>query len=547
MPDFVFLAGDVDAIKDFVFESSSLPQVRGGSQLLIECEDAVRQYVTGKGGHEIYCSGGGFLFGLPIEQAEEITRNIERIYLDKTLVATVTVIYEDSMPPATPSGSPSSDQWAGRLWQAAQQVTLDGGFAHRIFALSARLREAKQSKVQFPFYEAWPFGKRCGSCGKRMAVCEVSRREPKDRQRGERFKICSICQNKHSKGLEGQQRTRGKFNQLFQEQFGPQALQAPDLDHMVEPARQRKYLAFLYADGNDIGSLLAKVGTREQYQALSQALREGTQQALFDALNSVCGAALRQNKQHWPFEIINIGGDDVTLLIQAGYAWEVAVGFLERFEREIRQRAQDKLQQWPQGWPEKITASCGIVIADGRYPMRYLELLAAGSLKRAKKLAKAQSQAQSAVDFLWLPTPVMSERIESLMNYYQRDDRGFSLTARPYSLEQAKRLIELVRQASEWPRSQRYQWGEALEKGIWVSLSAIYYNVACHSLEKRWQLARFLNDVGALMTASGNEPAPLWKIDNQKNVWHTALLDVLELAELRAMRPDVAEQEEEGA
>lgn len=28
----ILLAGDVDAIKEFVFETSSLPQTRGGSQ-----------------------------------------------------------------------------------------------------------------------------------------------------------------------------------------------------------------------------------------------------------------------------------------------------------------------------------------------------------------------------------------------------------------------------------------------------------------------------------------------------------------------------------
>lgn len=531
MPDFVLLAGDVDAIKDFVFETSSLPQVRGGSQLLIECEEDVLQYVTAQGGHEIYCSGGGFLFKVPAERAEEIKRHIERIYLEKTLVATVTVVYEDSQP-LTVSNDPT-DQWAGRLWQAAQHITLDGGFAHRLFTLGSSLREAKQSKAQFPFYEAWPFGKRCESCGKRMAVCEVSRREPEDQRREERFKICSVCQNKHSKGLEGQQRTRGKFNRLFQKEFTPQATQAPDLDHLVDTAR-RKYLAFLYADGNDIGDLLTKARTKEQYQMFSRALQEGTQCALFGALHSVCGKALQQEK-HWPFEIINIGGDDVTLLIQAGYAWEVAVEFLERFETETQRGRQGQFQQ-------KITASCGIVITDVGYPMRYLELLTSGSLKRAKRMAKETSEPQSVVDFLWLPNPIVSERVEPLTSYYQGEGRN--LTARPYSLEQAKRLVTLVQQASEWPRSQRYQWGEALERNVWVSISTIYYNIARHSIEQRQQLAQFLCDVGALLSASGNEPGPLWKLD-EKNIWRTALLDVLELAELRGMRSDITTRPEE--
>jgi len=34
--EMVLLHGDVDAIKEYVFETSSLPQIRGGSQILIE-------------------------------------------------------------------------------------------------------------------------------------------------------------------------------------------------------------------------------------------------------------------------------------------------------------------------------------------------------------------------------------------------------------------------------------------------------------------------------------------------------------------------------
>jgi hypothetical protein len=150
------------------------------------------------------------------------------------------------------------------------------------------------------------------------------------------------------------------------------------------------------------------------------------------------------------------------------------------------------------------------------------------------------------VDFLWLPNPIMSERLDPLLNYYQRQDRSLSLTARPYPLEQARRMVNLVQQASEWPRSQRYQWGEALERNVWVSISAIYYNIARHSVEQRKQLAQFLSDVGALLSASGNEPGPLWKLD-EKNIWRTALLDVLELAELRGMRSDVTARPEERA
>lgn len=545
MSDKVLLSGDVDAIKEFVFETSVLPQVRGGSQLLIECEEAICERIKNRNGHVIYCGGGSFLFAVPADQALQIKQEIEHIYLDKTLVATVTVVYEGILP--SPASVGLQDGWAARLWQAVEEdITQKGDFAQRISRLGAFLREAKLQKTQAPFFEALPFGKRCESCGKRMATHPVLRRDPVEREATEEIKICPVCHNKHHKGLKGQEQTRGKFNEKFQQYAQPIAYQPRDLDELVENAK-RKYLAFVYADGNEIGRLLSRAKNEQEYHTISQALSEGTQRALFAALTEVCGIALNR-KECWPFEIVNIGGDDITLLIQAGYAWEVAVKFLMNFEREILEHIRKGLGEWPSDWPTNITVSCGVVIADAKYPLQYLQSLATNSLKRAKKLAKTdKNNPQGTLDFLWLPNPVMSERIEPLMDYYERE--GYSLTARPYTLAQAQKLVELAQQASGWPRSQRHQWGEALEKGIWVSLNSIYYNVVRRSDHKeRDKLMKFLNDVGTAITDSEaqTQPAPLWKIEQRgyRTVFRTALLDILELAELRAMRKDVKEREE---
>ncbi|MDH7490605.1 MAG: hypothetical protein QHH80_14015 [Anaerolineae bacterium] len=62
MTQHLLLAGDVDAIKDFVFETSSLPQIRGGSDLLLKCEEEIRTGLQRRFNYEvIYCGGGSFL------------------------------------------------------------------------------------------------------------------------------------------------------------------------------------------------------------------------------------------------------------------------------------------------------------------------------------------------------------------------------------------------------------------------------------------------------------------------------------------------------
>jgi len=83
-----------------------------------------------------------------------------------------------------------------------------------------------------------------------------------------------------------------------------------------------------------------------------------------------------------------------------------------------------------------------------------------------------------------------------------------------------------------------------------VSLNTVYYDIARRGDEDRVQLTRFLSEVGRSADQQGywtTPPGPLWQLfekDNKKPGFRTALLDVLELAELRAMRPDVPEEEE---
>jgi len=440
----------------------------------------------------------------------------------------------------------SKHQFASRIFAAAtQREYKNNSYGLRTSFLSGKVRECKLEKRNAPFLEALPFGDRCDCCGKRMASKMVLlKSEPK-----EILKVCSVCQNKHKRGREGDEGTRGKFNEEFCTFLKNQGLmilsrQPGDIDDLVKTAK-RNYLAFIYADGNNIGDLLSQANSEEDYKAISNGLSKGTKDSLFNALYSVCGPALR-NDRHWPFEIVNVGGDDVTLLIQAGYAWEVAIKFLEYFGKTVTACInKHDLGEFPPNW--QITASCGISIADKSYPIRFLQRLAEGSLKRAKRKAKEdKNKAANAIDFLWLPNPIISENIESLTGYYHRKNR--SLTARPYTLDYAISLHDIVKDALvQIPGTQRHLWGEALDRGINASRNVIFYNIARQSDEnKRKSQELLLSRITALIT-SGNMQAQdsLWtfKKEGDKLYYCTALLDVLELTELFSMRGDYGKEE----
>jgi hypothetical protein len=536
----VLLHGDADTIKEYVFETSTLAQIRGGSQLLIECEEEVKRQLGAFGAREIYCSGGSFLFSLPGDQAEAAKQTVERIYLEKTGIATVTIIYEQHLPPDPPSAPPASP-WAQRLWEAhlvqdSNRKVPPTSFARRVAFLASQLREAKSRKGQSPFWEAPPFGLRCDLCGKRVAA--QIWRSPE----GEEKQLCPVCWTRYKAGGGG-----GPFNNRFRDWMERQgvtlsACYPMDLDHLVQSARGHQYLAFLYADGNDIGGLLQRVGNEEELRGLSGILNSAVEEALFEALKKACEQALGST-DYWPFQIVHIGGDDATLLVQAGYAWEIAVEFLERFEQKANQALRDKLGRLADG---AITASVGIVVADVRYPVRYLEKLAEDVLKKAKRKAKEGPNSPcSAVNFLWLPSPVATESADSLLAYYE-PYRDVALTLRPYTLEQARSLATLAERVARIPRSLRHRWAEALEKGVFVSLNTVYYDIARRKPEEQRVFQNILQELGTLTSVGSQEPsAPLWKYDACTQKWRTALLDVLELAELHAMRPDISEIPEE--
>jgi hypothetical protein len=542
MPEKVLLMGDADAIKDYVFETPSLPQIRGGSQLLIECEHEARKCVLSGGGEEIFCRGGTFLFEVPYENKDILQHQIESVYLRKTLTATVTVVSEDKVSQALPQPLPNSG-WAARLLDARALANADS-LAARLGRLTWRLRLAKGKKAVQPFFEALPFSRRCQTCGKRPAVKLEPRRDPKEKgEEPELQALCFVCLRRHQAGNESSKDgIRGSFNLDFRQfvisnGLDLQAKQPSDLDEMAE-GMPRKYLAFVYADGNSIGDLMRNVKSKEELANLSRTLAYAVRNALFQALLETCGEALK-DAQVWPFEIVNIGGDDVTLIIQAGYAWQVATAFLSHFER-LTAPMKALMPEEP-----GLTASCGIAIANPTYPMRFLEKLAGELLNQAKKLAKAEKRApSSAISFLWLPNPIVSEEVKPLMDVYHLDN-STELTARPYTLTQAQKLTQLAEQAAHWPRSLRHAWAEALQYGMQAATNFIHYTMARRDKEKWMDFTKWLGALNEATSGNGVASAAIWSVDEKKNCYRTPLLDVLELAELLAMRPGFQPPEEE--
>lgn len=189
--------------------------------------------------------------------------------------------------------------------------------------------------------------------------------------------------------------------------------------------------AVLHADGNSIGRLFASLpaiaasaagGSSTQAERrfidlvrdLSSGLDEVTRRSLLEALEV---AAVRRGG---PIELLPliVGGDDVTVIVDAPAAWDLATAYLAAFERISADREGPlgpvlrRLDELPaDGEPLEqvaafrsgLTASAGFALVPSSYPFHAaydLAEAATASAKQAKNRAELSSgRPVSAVDF----------------------------------------------------------------------------------------------------------------------------------------------------
>jgi CRISPR-associated protein Cmr2 len=187
-----------------------------------------------------------------------------------------------------------------------------------------------------------------------------------------------------------------------------------------------------------------------------------------------------------PFEVITIGGDDVLLIVPGDVALPLAVRICERFGEGMKEAG----FQLPDGSP--VTMSAGAVIAESHNPVRALRDVAEQLLKRTAKRRTHDARAP-ALDFLVLKSQSMLRRdIDDLRATYPIKLPGESkrtalrLTGAPYTLEEMKSLLRLLRQmrSAGFPTSQLQRLVEALHEGRERgSLFFLYQQARLHERE----------------------------------------------------------------
>ena len=128
----------------------------------------------------------------------------------------------------------------------------------------------------------------------------------------------------------------GVSQNYAQEPDGPN-----DLNDIAKASETENYIAFIYADGNNMGGYLENIKTPAQYRQFSERVFVTMQTAAFKALAKLEPVWIKDdnNRYVFPFEIISIGGDDLLIIVPGSKVFEIVHAIGENFDSEFNSYA----------------------------------------------------------------------------------------------------------------------------------------------------------------------------------------------------------------
>ncbi|MDJ0798940.1 MAG: type III-B CRISPR-associated protein Cas10/Cmr2 [Calothrix sp. MO_167.B12] len=337
------------------------------------------------------------------------------------------------------------------------------------------------------------------------------------------------------------------------------------------------FIAYIYADGNNMGGYIQKIRTAKEYQNFSQDVDKATRYAVFQALaNNLHPRQLQEIQEDsksriknedfiHPFEILTIGGDDIILIVPANKALEIAKDIGENFENillgnltipgeEIKDKDSYKITtekpvnlqnihryHWPVEKPSqcKLSISSGVLITAYNTPIYYAEDLTNQLMKSAKEYAKKIKKYGyfgGTVDFLTMKAVTMvSSNIKEFRENALIKKRGATLKlyAAPYTLHELDGLLTSVKAliTVDFPKSQLYQIRDLLSKGRRTA-SLNYYYFRSRLKQGKAQLRDFFETAWCGAKTNGGNIAP-WMYENRftDNYYETIWREMVDLYE----------------
>lgn len=357
---YFLVAADADQIQTFLFRSSHLREVVGGSRLLASFCDEEKENFAGK----VIISGGGS-FRLVFEDSELATHYLEDLAERFRYRTGVT------------------------LTVAGPEPFEEGGFKEANKQLQLKLLEAKLKRPGFEAVAHLPIIAFCASCGVELATVYDSLTPELDTSQQEKVYLCDSCCRKAQFRHDEQNSFYRDFRSALRSETARRDTEAQASifsrrywEFPSDPADKlgnldsTRYVAYLLADGNSIGRLFNQQPNPESLTDLSDRLTKAMWASLAAPVPDLIQRLeeLEYSFDECPVIPLIVGGDDIFALFPARYALDTARKVCQAFEQEMDGNA---------------TLSAAIVICQSHYPYMLAHEYGEQMLKQAKKLGKS--------------------------------------------------------------------------------------------------------------------------------------------------------------
>lgn len=356
---------DTDRIKEYLFATNRLKEIRGASALLAWLDECRLDFLKREFGDEnvVYSAGGGATVLVEDEgRAHQLVADLERRFQRQTHSGSITGICLSPKPANIGVGS-------GK-----------GKFDERMKLAAAELNARKSKKAELTAIPVQPYFRLCASCGRYPAQWRASDIS------GDL--LCPSCYKKRKWGYRMRRGFYHEFLKHVQDRYGEtfwkEEAMPDDLGDLGEAANPNGYVGYVTIDGNKMGSTFQNLTERDQYRKLSDAMARLVQEITFAALRKYA----KPRSGISPFEIVLIGGDDIQLFTAA----DIAVPVAEYILREFEMWSEKILNQ-------KLTMAAGVVLCHSNFPIPALVDIGEELLKNAKQHCAKHKYAESAIDY----------------------------------------------------------------------------------------------------------------------------------------------------
>lgn len=512
------LAFDTNHIKDYVFATGALRDIRGASALL----DRVNRQMlpatvenVAPGARIIYARGGGALVVVDVQDADEVRAAVEQLYRRETHSASV----------------------ASAVVELEQDVSPLTDLHDSFHALTYLLRLAKDQSPEYVCLPAHALLRPCESCTVdyaseqwygpegEMQLCEscLLKRQENSRVTAEISAALAVPQMPNGINDTLWSRLITGLKQvdfpLTLDQQRPQ-----DFDALGALSSKDGYFGLVYADGDGMGAELGKLRTLNDFgyfaAKVDQSVYGATIAAINHNLRSVAGRSILS------FDVLFLGGDDLVMVTTAQSAIRVALTLVETFTT-LAQRDLGK----------ELGMSASVVIAHASYPFSTLLALAESGLRFSKRRAAERRRdgehiSSGLINFV-VTSGVTYPDFEEYMDNVLRGrpvgplaQYALERTLRPYTPGELRIMLRGI---------------EALEQAPWTKVqqlrSACFLDYHSATLESLTALAHWPDDSGrdrvkkvleSFVSTSGIVPDRFpWL--RQGSVYRTPFIDIADL------------------